>query len=105
MESSQLNSKFAERSTAAPCLLAFLLYYLLQIPAYLAKAHEDTTANSTPVPPTTDPLRSVLALQPGRPARLDPGGRSLLRLIFPHQLRPHRGLGQPDLSDSGDFIL
>jgi hypothetical protein len=107
MESSQLNSKSAGRSNARhptdhqqgyhpphqhhhsplPPRIPTLLPPLK--PAYLAKAHEDTTANSTPVPLITDPLRSVLALQPGRPARLNPGGRSLLRLIFPHQLGPY----------------
>jgi hypothetical protein len=52
-------------TTTALYLLAFPLYYLLQNLACLAKAHEEITANSTPVPLTIDPLRSVLALQPG----------------------------------------
>jgi hypothetical protein len=60
---------------------------------------------SEDLPPTTDPLRSVLALQPGRPARPDLGGRSLLCPVFPHQFGTHRCLGQPDLGDSGNSIL
>ena len=45
------------------------------------------------------------ALQPGRPARPDLGGRSLLCPVFPHQFGTHRCLWQPDLGDSGDSIL
>jgi hypothetical protein len=54
---------------------------------------------------SVDQAPSSLILQPGRPTRLDPGSCSLLCPICSHQLEIHRCLGQPDLDDSGDFIL
>ena len=45
------------------------------------------------LPSTIDSSRSILILQPGRPARPDSGGRSLLCPVFPHQLGMHRCLG------------
>lgn len=41
--------------------------------------------------------------QPRGSARPDPGGHSLLRPMFPHQIAVHRCLGQPHLREGGDF--
>jgi hypothetical protein len=49
--------------------------------------------------------RSPSFSQPGRPARPDPGGRPLLRPVFPHQIGTHRNLGQPQFHKGSDFIL